>query len=168
MQIVKRSTRIRPNLGHRIRRTVPIAVYPEIHARGHLPARGWRLRVLGIISACAQTPVGTVVDTLSDSDAYEFWRGRVYRGSEWALQSCPSAHCILPVTAALLAMKATRGRSPTVSAWPVCAAPGHCTFGLSPDFLAARLLRPLAKIEETIFAVAHSPSIEAAEVSVRD
>src|SRR5476651_1124853 len=45
---------------------------------------------------------------------------------------------------------------------------GHRTFSLLPDFLAVRLPGLLAEIEETIFAVARSPSVEAAAASVRD
>ena len=45
---------------------------------------------------------------------------------------------------------------------------GHRTFSLLPDFLAARLPGLLAEIEETIFAVVRSPSIEAAAASMRD
>ncbi|SOE87704.1 hypothetical protein SAMN05446935_8357 [Burkholderia sp. YR290] len=45
---------------------------------------------------------------------------------------------------------------------------GHRTFSLLPHFLAARLPGLLVDVEETIFAAARSPSIEAAAASMRD
>jgi len=45
---------------------------------------------------------------------------------------------------------------------------GHRTFSLLPRFLAARLPGLLVDVEETIFAAARSPSIEAAAASMRD